>query len=1218
MKQFFIFFLLCLAGSLYGQVATECSANAGPDQSICHGNPVTLTAPASLDYNNPPNIQWTYIPGPPPGIPANQIVITPSNGLTANVTYTGPGGPNLPIGTYTFRFCVDCKDINNNHINDRPCDEVTIFVKDDPTEPVITEPDGVQDGFVLECSTANLGINLPGAGEFVSASVFPVDGLVDLTVNGTSLVVKRKDTNSSEQGECNYKITYYISNGGCTKSKSVQVRFVKPQDPNEDGIIEGTIYACPSCTRTLYLYGDRPGCGGEGRWTLVSGPGDANPFYESPEYGDAGVEVTAPGLYTFQYEVTNIAPCQSTPFTISCLVLDLEGFEMGESHITAICTDVVPAGSFEYTFNDLPNTVFSWGVNPSSADVTIVPNATGNAATININSPFDLSSGPLIINVYATRYYIDKDCEGDETPHVLDLPSSDPKVVDEFIKKLKEEGACIYSCTDYATIRWYGSPKIKLVKKDVNFLCSDGQESIILNQFYSIANLYGYSDITVLSQPAGSNLPNTVTGSDLLTLNGFGDYVFRINAYTTTYNPTITCTDTKILTVRVRGPQPVSAGTDQIKCFNETIRLNGNDAYGGSISGTWKQVNCGVLPCSVTFADAHDPNTQIFLNGITINDLPLDLFFEWSYDSQDPSCDLKDVTKVTVTDCRVPCENLGLHVNAICTDGKMILTAVDNAGNEIDESIYTVAWTGSTPDFPILHQNPVTITDPGAVVSYSVKISLITGEVETCINIASGTYQCVPEESGCGITIKERCDECGNVILVAVDNVTGLPVPPSTYNDEFYWTIYDDGPTDMNKRYVNGQNPITVGHNACYSLRYVHYTYPPGVPHVPGYGTLCRWESTRRCVSVNCFLCEDFPDFFVAGCGDDLDQTLGLTFPANCQSVCSIGGLGSGSGTLGVFRASDNSPVSTADFNIVWENGSTGTYAQGSIQDIDHVKITEKAENGCCFWQDKYVPRCLCHNEPGYVHCEQPIVKHCNSNGTVTYSPQSPQIAWYNISGASGYMLEITFNNTECCSDPSQSGTVMIPWPSSPWPIPSNYHCFTIRVKAMTSDGPCPESEWSQPYTYCQATNDCFPVIIVCGCCHERSGEEAALPTTIVDEETILAMLKSSTAPGYSTLEDALKSVGVQTGAMEPFVSVFPNPAQTALTVRFKKNTKETTGFTFEMFDTFGRRTLSRPMSGNGEQTLDISGFAAGVYTWRLVGNADGKVMENGKVVVIP
>ena len=175
-----------------------------------------------------------------------------------------------------------------------------------------------------------------------------------------------------------------------------------------------------------------------------------------------------------------------------------------------------------------------------------------------------------------------------------------------------------------------------------------------------------------------------------------------------------------------------------------------------------------------------------------------------------------------------------------------------------------------------------------------------------------------------------------------------------------------------------------------------------------------------------------------------------------------------------------------------------------------------------------------------------------------------------------------------------------------------------MRVKALTSDGPCPESEWSQPYTYCQETNDCYPVIIVCGCCHERAGEEAALPTTIVDEETILAMLKSNPSTGYSSLREALNSVGIQSAVLEPLVSVFPNPAQTALTVRFKNNTKETENFTFEMFDTFGRRTLSRPMSGNGEQTLDISGFAAGVYTWRLVGNADGKVMENGKVVVIP
>ena len=121
-----------------------------------------------------------------------------------------------------------------------------------------------------------------------------------------------------------------------------------------------------------------------------------------------------------------------------------------------------------------------------------------------------------------------------------------------------------------------------------------------------------------------------------------------------------------------------------------------------------------------------------------------------------------------------------------------------------------------------------------------------------------------------------------------------------------------------------------------------------------------------------------------------------------------------------------------------------------------------------------------------------------------------------------------------------------------------------------------------------------------------------------MDEETILAMLKSNPSTGYPTLREALNSVGIQPAVLEPLVSVFPNPAQTALTVRFKNNTKESENFTFEMFDTFGRRMLSRPLSGNGDQTLDISDFAAGVYTWHLINNSGEKVMEKGKVIVIP
>ena len=572
---------------------------------------------------------------------------------------------------------------------------------------------------------------------------------------------------------------------------------------------------------------------------------------------------------------------------------------------------------------------------------------------------------------------------------------------------------------------------------------------------------------------------------------------------------------------------------------------------------------------------------------------------------------------VTMEEC-VNCKDISdISVTAVCEGDVVTLTVFDKDGNEIDENLYFVHWFYNNNTMNVAGVNPLTL--PSSTTDYWVTVFIIEGDVVLCAAEDTGRIVCDTLPSGCGITIQERCDSCGNVILVAVDNITGLPVNPSTYNDEFYWSIWDDGPTDMTVRYNNNHNPITVGHNACYSLRYNHYIYPPNVPHVPGYHTsICRWESGRRCITLDCRLCEDFPDFFVAGCGDDLDVALGLTFPSNCQSVCGISG--NSSGTLGVFRASDNSPVSTAQFNILWEDGSTGTYAWGSIPNIDHVKITEKAENGCCFWEDKYVPSCLCHNDPSYVHCEQPIVKHCNSDGTVTYSPQAPQIAWYNVSGATGYILEVTFGNSEegCCKNSPAPGVQYINWPSSPWTFPSDWDCFTVRVKAVNPNSPCPETDWSEPYTYCEATNDCFPVIVVCGCCHERAGEEAALPTTIVDEETILAMLKSNPSTGYPTLREALNSVGIQPAVLEPLVSVFPNPAQTALTVRFKNNTKESENFTFEMFDTFGRRMLSRPLSGNGDQTLDISDFAAGVYTWHLINNSGEKVMEKGKVIVIP
>ncbi|MBK8193971.1 MAG: hypothetical protein IPK76_12455 [Lewinellaceae bacterium] len=55
------------------------------------------------------------------------------------------------------------------------------------------------------------------------------------------------------------------------------------------------------------------------------------------------------------------------------------------------------------------------------------------------------------------------------------------------------------------------------------------------------------------------------------------------------------------------------------------------------------------------------------------------------------------------------------------------------------------------------------------------------------------------------------------------------------------------------------------------------------------------------------------------------------------------------------------------------------------------------------------------------------------------------------------------------------------------------------------------------------------------------------------------------------------------------------------------------------MYDASGRQVMNHSLLGSTQwQVLDISSFSAGIYAWYLVGEGKEKVLEQGKIVVIP
>lgn len=336
MKHYLSILLLFFIANLFGQNEYECAAVFDTRDTICYNNPMTLVTTHSLFYNTPPNIEWSFtgfvsnVPGGPNITPSQIVISSQDGGFTANVTYTG--STTFPTGAYSFQLCVDCLDLNNDGDHDRPCEEITIIVTPDVTEPVITEQDGAQDGYILACSQATFGATLPASGETATVSYTPYDSRVTHTIVNGVVTLKRQSANLGGL-ECEYVVTYAITNGGCTRTTSVKVRFVSPYDPNNDGMIEGTIKHCPSCSNTLELQGDLPSCDGSGAgvWTLGSGPANAtmDPIWEDPASGDALVTVSLPGDYTFIYTVSNIAPCVPSTFSINCTVYQIGSFSVG-------------------------------------------------------------------------------------------------------------------------------------------------------------------------------------------------------------------------------------------------------------------------------------------------------------------------------------------------------------------------------------------------------------------------------------------------------------------------------------------------------------------------------------------------------------------------------------------------------------------------------------------------------------------------------------------------------------------------------------------------------------------------------------------------------------------------------------------------------------------------------------------------------------------------
>ena len=1117
-------------------------------------------------------------------------------------------GTIWPPGVYTYQMCVECRDVDGNGVNDLACEQTTVVVNGGVSLPHITELDGNQDGLILAVNEASFTINTPANGEDYSISVLPDDGFVTVNISNNLVTLTHLPTSPEYQGNCMYDITYTITNGGCVERTTVEVTFTNPWDPDNDGIIQGVINYCPSCGNFLHLNGDRPGCDGIGTWELVSGPGPVFIDNSAPDLGDAYATVSIPGTYTFLYTASNIDPYPTSTYELTCTVLDVDQFHLGPEKTYTYCNNTLEVGSYPVSFNDLPEALYAWTQPITNLGVQIVP-ADSNAANIIVPNDLDLGINGLNIKVDAYRFYLDDDCGGPNPPVLIQLPFNDPLENWAYVNNLFDEPQnCISVCTTTSYVHFWGAPTVEIESEDINFLCSSGTESIRLKDFFEVTNGVPYAaNITVLNQP-GSGLPNNVSEHEWLLLNtenGCGNYRFQIDVIAGNYSvfPPVLCTTRVFLNIYIETVKQVTAGTDQIHCPNDLIRLNGNQPFCYA-QGAWTQVNCN--PCLVEFLFPNDANSSINLNGTP---LPDTLAFEWSFTSQDATCSLADTTYVYVDACCGICD-INPHIRSECKGDELMLYIEDASIGLLDTSLYSINWISH----PGLSGNIVSINTQGSSVQYEAEVAYVTPSGSCCRFNLSGEADCnIP--FACDVRVEESCDDCGNVVLSLVD-INGNLVKYAPFVHEFAWTIYGGGQNDPTGVNYPKVNPVVMPQNGCYSLQYKHYIYAPNTPMLPGLAMdICKVDFPKTCSSASCpGPCENFAHFFIAACGDDMADSLQLSFPSPCYNAC-LSASGSTPVTIGVFNTLDYSPLDPEKYLVVWENGAQGTYASGQLSGINSVTVSDKT-NACCVWSDAYLPSCLCQMQPVSLDCQQPITKYCKPNGVVEYVPGQAQIAWYGISGASKYVIEQRFDGSNTCCAFNQGNLLRYDTvSSSPWIIPFGDDCFSVRVKALGIEiEPCAESDWSEYYDYCALEKSCSPVIIVCGCCHgDRDADTNGLPMHIMSESDLLEYLEAFPGKGYSSLTEALNSFGfLQAG--KSTMQLYPNPANDELVLALGK--MEHGIFNIQVHDLLQREWRNETHEIYGEYILSVSDLDTGLYLI-TVRNLSGELLFSEKLAIV-
>ena len=1185
------FFTLLFSFIISNSSFASCNINAGGDTTYCFdSNPINLYGSASgIDLTT---INWSIISAPL-GVSAS---ITSTSSLVTNFTRT----PSNSTGTFLFAISGDCLSNGTTKI-----DTVIITITPPSTIAQIYDTNGILLGDTITvCTRLYLQGNTPGVDETGFWSSQP--GVV-VNDNGNG----RLSSYLSPSINCKYQNYFYtISNGGCSSTKKIVVKFERGDEPRIQGY--DTVNVCGD---TINIIGSAFGCNGFSSWNIIPQSGIPTPN-SLIRLGGRGLRVyfTQSGSYQIIYNVTSGGVCPSgSDTTIYNVCLSSIGTDIYESIL--VC-DSFPDTVF---LTNLFNPSYTYG-NWKNSSVAGTP-----PAQIIQTSP---GQGYALIFDHTLDKYI-------------------------FSAKI-DSSSCSFpngsqiNCQQHKTVRVEKIIRPKFEKDTLFILCQKPGQFFKPNDY--IASVGSFGNLRLLSKEVPLGCTKIRTGriynaSSELDFSCDGTYRFSVISYSP-------CNDTAEWVVIVASLQNPSAGSDSyIKlCENDTVPLVGSlpyDANGNinpNVTGLWTQVD-GNPP--VTFLGNRNSKDVDITNFSVIGTY----MFVYSF-SLDSNCYLADTMFVFVDSCKCPeyqiktkCEFddstgrdslifFSSPIGIIWPPGpvdscdlchyridSISIVITDENDSLVDTSQYIINWSHDS----LNHTNTSFIrADEEIIVTVSGPDSCIW--TDTILYLCDTCKAELPSFIGCGT------NQTGRNIFWSTASIYGNTLSKfAEYEIEIIW---NDPSCCSGIGIVYSQIFKTKGHRfdipglgSCFSYR---------IRTICEDGTVSPW-STKRCscdppcnltVPTNLKCDQNFFGFqklswdLVPGatyiiaitmndpdcCPDNGNLPYSMSYLSNdpfllmnltdcfswkvqavcpdgttsgwSQTKCSCGpicepviptNLYCSTSSMGQHLWWDPVPGATYEIYITWNDpaccaeGIHLPYVQ--LFTTSNPSYVINSLSSCFSWKVRSVCPDGTKSQWSITECSCGVIPECSPITPTNLNCSGGMLSWNNIPGAS-YEIDVSWNDPACCfiSAPGYSEIFIS---SNPNLVISRSGCYSWRVRSKCPDGSV--SPWST---------------VACGCSSRSLGGGSGITgveENNINQKSVLTVITS------------------------------PNPASDFITFNLNSNFEELTG-TLSITNLAGQLIYTSNVPLNGLKVIDLSSFSKGayIYTIRYAGGINsGRIIKS-------